>query len=384
MTDVQKCFIAIIKDVVIGGGLPEDFEICDLKELYRLAEIQDMAHIIAYGLKKHNLIDLDTELWKQCYNKQYSLAQYRVANLEYEYERVCKVLEEAEIDYLPLKGAVIRPLYPEPWMRVSCDIDILVHEEDLQKAENVLINKLGYTLEHKDSKYGHHDHIKSQNGFIIEMHFSLTDRNVKARVFSDDVWNRVELFNGTRHQYVMNNSMFYLFHILHAAIHFKEGGCGIKAVLDTFFINHKLDINSNNCKEILEKSDLHKFALILECISEKWFSDSYTDRYDTVEEYILSGGVYGSENHYAAWQAETNGKSLSYYVKRTFPKYEFMRQRYSELDNKPFLLPYFWIKRIYSALSEKDKNRTEHEIKTVWLEKEKSKKIKMLFDELDL
>ena len=130
---IKKCFIALIKDVVIGGGLPEDFEICDLKELYKLSKLQDMTHIIAFGLQKHNLIDQNSDLWKKGYKKQYSLAQYRVSNLEYEYKRVCNVLEEAGIDYLPLKGAVIRPLYPEPWMRVSCDIDILVHQDAFQK-----------------------------------------------------------------------------------------------------------------------------------------------------------------------------------------------------------------------------------------------------------
>ena len=119
MTDVQKCFIDIIKDVVLGVELPDDYKVCDLVELYKLSKKQDMAHIIAYGLKKHNLIDSNSELWDKHYKKQYSLAQFRVTNLQFEFERVCQALEEAEIDYIPLKGVVIRPLYPEAWMRVS-------------------------------------------------------------------------------------------------------------------------------------------------------------------------------------------------------------------------------------------------------------------------
>ncbi|MBO4954226.1 MAG: nucleotidyltransferase family protein, partial [Clostridia bacterium] len=36
------------------------------------------------------------------------------------------------IDFMPLKGAVIRQYYPEPWMRTSCDIDIHVKKDRLE------------------------------------------------------------------------------------------------------------------------------------------------------------------------------------------------------------------------------------------------------------
>ena len=43
-------------------------------------------------------------------------------------------IKKVQIPFLPLKGSVIRQYYPEPWMRTSCDIDILV---DFEKDAHV-------------------------------------------------------------------------------------------------------------------------------------------------------------------------------------------------------------------------------------------------------
>lgn len=56
---------------------------------------------------------------------------------------ICSIFDKIKIAYIPLKGAVIRPYYPYDSMRTSCDIDILIHEEDLELAIKNLIEK-GY------------------------------------------------------------------------------------------------------------------------------------------------------------------------------------------------------------------------------------------------
>lgn len=384
MTDAQNCFIELIKNVVLDTALPEDFKVCDLLELYKLSKKQDMAHIVAYGLKKNNLIDLDSDLWIKCYKKQYSLAQFRVTNLQYEYENVCKVLEEAEIDYIPLKGAVIRPLYPEPWMRVSCDIDILVQKEDLRKAEQILADTLKYEVETDGYLHGHDDHIKTPNGFIIELHFTLAERITPATPYLNNVWNRVKISEGTKHQYKMDDEMFYFYHITHLAKHFRDGGCGVKSILDTYFINTKLKLDSTNCSDLIEKSNLLKFTTVIEHIVQDWFSGNFIYENEYMINYIFTGGVYGSTNVIAAKQTKNEGKRLKYYIQRAFPPYDFMCERYCSLRGKPLLLPYYWLKRIVTAFGKKDGKRTKHEIKTAWLEKEKSKEIKKMFDELGL
>ena len=384
MTDVQKCFISLIRNVVIGTDLTDDFELCDLVELYKLSKKQDMAHIIAYGLKENSLIDLNSDLWKKYYNKQYLMAQFRVMNLDNECKKVCDVLEDAGIDHIPLKGAVIRPLYPEPWMRTSCDIDILVHEEDIRKAEAVLVEKLDCDVKSDGYLYGHDDQIKTTNGFVIELHFILSESKDAALPCLNDVWDYTILNNDKSHQYKMNNEMLYIYHIYHASKHFRYGGCGVKTILDTRIINHKLGLTTSNCGDLIAESGLLKFAQAMEAISEKWFSGVENDDYIELEDYIFSGGVYGGENHVSAKQTKADSKSFKYTFQRAFPSYDFMCERYCQLRGKPLLLPYYWFKRIATAFGKKDGKRTKAEIKTAWLEKEKSKQIKAMFDELGL
>ena len=75
---------------------------------------------------------------------------------------------------MPLKGVVIRELYPEPWMRTSCDTDILVHRKDLKKAENVLINELEFV---KQDESVYDVTLRSINGVTVELHYDLIEEN---------------------------------------------------------------------------------------------------------------------------------------------------------------------------------------------------------------
>ena len=348
MTNVEECFTVLVNNVVLGQKLPNNFIICNLTELYRLSKKHDMAHIVAYGLKENGLIDFNTELWTKCYKKQYSLAQFRVTNLQYEYEKVCQVLECVGIDYIPLKGAVLRKLYPEPWMRVSTDIDILVKPEDLQSAEQHLIKELNYTLEKGDEGYSHHDHLKTPSGFTIELHFILSEKNTKATPYLNKVWEKATLIIKNKHMYKLDDDMFYFYHVFHASVHFKSGGCGFRTILDTWIINSKLGIDSEENNEMLAGAGLLKFATQLEKIAKKWFDNSSETINPYIESFIFNGGLYGGTNKIVTEQAKTEGNSLKYYIKRIFPEYSFLCLRYKGLRGKPLLLPIYWVIRIFT------------------------------------
>ena len=145
----------------------------ELKALYKLSKSHDLAHLVGNALIKNNLLDeenpngdenhdgdktqgggennsgvIRSEV-KQKFEKQILTAIYRYENINSELETLKTAFEEEKIPFIPLKGSVIRQYYPEPWLRTSCDIDILVHEEDIERAIAVLTDKNGYTLEKK-------------------------------------------------------------------------------------------------------------------------------------------------------------------------------------------------------------------------------------------
>ena len=93
---------------------------------------------VAWAAEKHGLLPTTETDEQQSYltkaAKSVVTAQYRFVKQEAELEHIRAVLEREGIAYVPLKGAVMRALYAEPWMRTSCDIDVLVHETDLERA----------------------------------------------------------------------------------------------------------------------------------------------------------------------------------------------------------------------------------------------------------
>lgn len=117
----------------------------ELARLYQLSKTHDLAHLTGDALIKNGVIqnaEIKTKL-----EKQRMLAVYRYEKFSYGLTKLCGALEQAEIPFIPLKGSVLRQYYPEPWMRTSCDIDVLVHEEDLQRVVSYLSDNLGYRRE---------------------------------------------------------------------------------------------------------------------------------------------------------------------------------------------------------------------------------------------
>ena len=53
------------------------------------------------------------------------MSVYRYEQSQTEIKKITHVLTELKIPYILLKGPRVRKYYPEPWLRTSCDIDII-------------------------------------------------------------------------------------------------------------------------------------------------------------------------------------------------------------------------------------------------------------------
>ena len=68
-----------------------------------------------------------------------------------EVTRICRVLHDANLEYLLLKGpALALSVYPKPSQRSSSDVDILVAGEDIEPACDAL-KSIGYRLDWPDA-----------------------------------------------------------------------------------------------------------------------------------------------------------------------------------------------------------------------------------------
>ena len=350
-TSVENVFFALLRFDVTQIAPEENIiefitpEV--LPSLYKLSKKHDLVHIVADALVKNNLLPSDDEVARK-FLRERDLAVYRYRQLEYELGQISRALEDAEVQFMPLKGSILRAYYPEPWMRTSCDIDVLVREESLEHAIAVLTEKLNY----KRGNTGTHDvTLVAPSGVHVELHFSLSTDDNLTEIF-EDVFDSPT--PGWSYRYSMSWEMFYFYHIVHMAIHMRSGGCGVKPFLDMIIIKEKISYSKERAREILSQYGFLSFESEASNLSECWFSHAeFTPVTEALSSYILHGGVYGNiENRMAVTQTKKRGK-LRYILSRVFVSFYELSIKYPSLNKRQILFPLYQIYRWFDLLTNK-------------------------------
>ncbi len=320
----------------------------ELNALCVCAKHHDLMHLVADALTKLKGVEVEETLAKEL-EKQQMLAVFRYQRINYEFNSLCVVLENAKIPFLPLKGSVIRTLYPEPWMRTSCDIDILVHETDLDRAISILVEQTGY----KNEGRGAHDiSLRSQSGVHVELHYSLSDDGEnEACGILQEAWNYALPVNGAQYRMIFQDDFFYVYHIAHMAKHFAEGGCGIRPFLDLWFLEHCTVQELIKRDELLRKAGLERFASAVRTLSRIWMEGSEPDtRSFKLSTFVLSGGVYGTTESHVAIKQKRRGGKVKYILSRIFVPYDYLKRLYPNLEKHRWLTPIYEIRRWFDML----------------------------------
>ena len=350
MTTEQVLF-HLLRYEICGTSLSEGDFSFDPVALYRLSKHHDVAHLVADALSKLSLMPEDEQI-RSAFEKAQMMAIYREIQLTTATQRIREALCRAQIPFVPLKGAIIRSFYPESWMRTSCDIDILIHEDDLDKAEMGL-TEIGFTT---NGKRDYHDVSFYDGDVHLELHFNIQEDMEQIDGLLSNVWNHTELFDDMEYRETPD---FYLFHhIAHMCYHFVAGGCGIKPFLDLWILRKNEYFTQKNVIPLLQKSGLIPFYSAVNDLMDVWMEGKeYTKLTRQIETYVLSGGVYGnSENGNAAGAARKKGR-FRYLWSVAFPPYRTMRLIYPSLRKLRFLLPLCYIHRFFSKLFGQDRKR---------------------------
>lgn len=315
----------------------------DLKQLYTLSKKHDLAHLVGDALIRHKLLP-DGEI-KAKFEKQMMTAVYRYERINYELNSLSETLNQAEIPFIPLKGSVLRQYYPEPWMRTSCDIDILVHDADLDRAVKLLTEHLEYRVE---SEQSHDIGMYSPSGVHLELHYTLIESNIvgKADEVLKAVWEQSVPGQDSPYRFVMSEEMFYYYHIAHMAKHFQNGGCGVRPFIDLWIMNHHIVYDTEKLNALFEEGGLMKFAGVARQLAEVWFGNGEHNAITKeVERYIFCGGVYGTMDNRVAVQQIRRGGKLRYAISRIWLPYDILKFQYPSLDGKRIFLPFYEVRR---------------------------------------
>ena len=358
---IQLCF-ALLRSVICSVDLNDTekalFSEEQLPHLMAVSKKHDISHLVALGLKQNSLISKDdVEIDKSIFK-----AVYRYEQLNYEYKRLCSVLESAGIDFIPLKGSVLRKYYPEPWMRTSCDIDILVHSDALDRATAHLVKTLKYV---KKERTSHDISLFSPGGRHIELHFDLVEEGKANRAddILNSVWKNVSLRENYNHWYEMTDEFFYFYHIAHMAKHFGGGGCGIRPFIDLWILDRIGGVNQSKRDVLLTQGNLLQFANAARKLSRVWFDQEKADKLSLkMQKYILYGGVYGSADNRLAVQQNKRGGRIGYILYRIFVPYVQLKRFYPILERHRWLTPFFRIRHWFRLLNPDTAKRAKREV----------------------
>lgn len=365
MTESNILF-ALLRHQICGKEVSEDVKQAitpeRLKKLYQLSKSHDLAHLVGQSLSQLGLLGED-EI-SQTFKKAAMQAVYRYLQVNFEYEQICATLENAKIPFIPLKGSVLRNHYPEPWMRTSSDIDVLVKPENLEAAAAVLVEKLGYLEGKKDE---HDIPMRSKSGLLLELHYdTMEERHAVGKRYEmlAQIWDYAAPKEKGSYHYYLRDDMFYFFHIAHMAKHFEMGGCGIRTFMDLWIMGNRMEYDPEKRAQILEDGNLTAFASASEALTACWFENMPLDELTgQMEQFVLWGGVFGNlQNRAIVGQAKEGGKRR-YLLRRIFLPYSTMCKVYPVLQKHKWLTPIYHPVRWFQMIFRGDIGRTMREIK---------------------
>ncbi|MBO5359929.1 MAG: nucleotidyltransferase family protein [Clostridia bacterium] len=386
MERTNEILIQIIGNEVCGRQieLPPDLMSDEqlVIDLFVQAKQHDVVHIVASNLKKNNILSGSAA---KAYTDQLYSAVLRSEKLNHAFESVCKTLEDEKIPYIPLKGAVLRELYPEVWMRSSVDVDILVHDQDFESASQLIQDRLGY----RQTAGTSHDVTLTPDGnILIELHFCLIEEEQKiaSTKILDSVWDYAKPAEENSSRYELSDPFFFFYHISHMAKHVVQGGCGIRPFLDLWLMNRKLGCSDEETRNLLRKGSMLKFSECAQQLSEVWFSGAeHTDITRLLESYIFKGGTFGSNETRMLSDQHHNGGKRKHIFRRIFVSRKDLAYTYPIVKKYRFLTPFCEICRLFSLLfGKKRKFRKAYLTDLNNISAEYAYEIRKLFESVEL
>lgn len=330
MDNTQKTIISLIKSALYKTQtvIPSDFDGEKAERIIRRHNI--------YGLIYFGLCNSKAEIPKWLKTKFYSRT-FLLENLWHKGDEIREAFLENGIEFIPLKGIVLKDLYPSPLMRSMSDIDILIREKDYKRKIKPLMMRLGYT----EGTESDHELHWEKNGNAIELHKRIIPS------YNKDFYKII----GDGWEWVQDNGYAYVF--THFAKHYRDSGIGITHLVDLEVLR------SQATDKGLKDLHLDRFYDNVQRTLDCWFRDGeYDEITERITDTIFDSGEYGTQETSVKSQnlKKVNGAGGDYrkarfkdFIIRIFPPYGAMKIRNPILKKLPILLPFFWLWRIITA-----------------------------------
>ena len=201
---------------------PEIIDLCEY------AKQKQLPHWFGYFLHGKGILP---EEYDRYFARSYQVALGVDMRRDADFKLICRKLETAGIDYIPLKGNYLAySVYPSSALRVRADVDILLREADLERAWQLFRDDGWLNPENGRRHTLHIAPLTSpKTNIILELHFNIFRKQNyapdNAKLWS---WSRVK----SGHLYELPYETVFVY-LLDSALRDNFQFNGIKLLLDT-------------------------------------------------------------------------------------------------------------------------------------------------------
>lgn len=356
MTIIQQGIVLLIKSAITGEklDLPRGFSIEEAAPILMRNGMITLGYAGAINCGISN----DSEMMQRMQSKycmEFVRSQWQLDRLEAFYQ----AMEENGIEYMPVKGAIMKYLYPSHEMRPMGDADILFHIEDREKLEQVM-TELGYTF---TTESDHEWNWKCRE-LKIELHKRLVSSDEKTQYsYFGDGWEWAKNKEGCR--YTMNQEDAFIFEFAHFTRHYCKGGIGLRHIVDLWVhLYNAPNMDKEYVRTQMDKLRLGGFYDNVMTALDAWFGDGAgSQQAEYITQFVFGQGKVDHGEEIARSAAAKRGSAkqgkFKVFLCRLFPARKHLDWNYPQFKKLP--LPIAWVARWFSLLGRKNvvKNRLE-------------------------
>ena len=278
----------------------------------------------------------------------------RMVIYQVERTKILQQLDKCGIWYLPLKGIILKDMYPQAEMREMSDNDILCDATKMSEVRKIM-NSLGF----KCVEYGKMQHdVYHKKPLSFEMHSNLFNSvelpaaysyylTIKERLIKDD---------DNRCGYHMTDSDLYIYYINHMYKHFSIAGTGLRSLLDVYILNKTKgqSLDRDYLEGELDYFGIREYEAKTRILAEKVFSlQPLTDSDKEELAFFTNAGSYGTTTNLIANILENNDSEkakLRYTLRRIFPDEDHLKLYEPVVYRHRVLYPFLVVYRPFRGL----------------------------------
>ncbi len=339
---VCEYIIKVLRTMAFGEPLADKPDSVKWGEVYAVAKSHSFAGTLFYFLEDVLKSEAEGELLSQ-WERDRDFEFLKDRKQKEEFSRITELFTKEKLSFLPLKGFMMKALYPKSVYRFMVDMDIYVSVDGIERAKELLVG-IGYK---EDIGYEVHDSMLKPPFVNIELHKLIFEKTYGTE-FGEFVPKK-----DNPYWYEMTDEDFYVYLIRHAHKHYSNtGGCGIRSVLDLYLYEraNPLLVDSEGVIKKLREGGLYDFYLDLKALSLYWFASVKPERdISDFEGFILLGGTYGNIKNRVS--SEIKGKNkFAYALSKIFVPKSIIYARFKWTKKCPVLLPFGYIARLFTSL----------------------------------